>query len=261
MFSGIIGHGSGMVSAIAVLTAAAILPGGTAAADPSQDDKFFALLGEKDIPAVDNATSLIDTAHKICSKLDDGMSVGDLVDLIRNNGYNANWRSRLDPPDRVTRTINRFITAAVQAYCPYDAGKIASIAAYPATRSSDPAYRVTAYTHKAVNSERDRRKSPSPLPTVDAPAAPQETSGSDAVRLPLLMDGNVFMARRDRGDRSDWDAHGLVLASLIGTAPSGEIAPTNPLPIPAKPPPAPQEVEPAPQQPPPPPRRVHPVPQ
>jgi len=162
MFSGIIGHGRGMVSAIAVLTAAAILPGGTAAADPSQDDKFFALLGEKDIPAVDNATSLIDTAHKVCSKLDGGMSVNDLVDLIRNNGYNANWRSRLDPPDRVTRTINRFITAAVQAYCPYDAGKIASIAAYPATGLRGPTTRFAAHTRNAVNPGTDRREPPSP---------------------------------------------------------------------------------------------------
>src|SRR5271170_246407 len=196
MFSGIARHARALVTATAVLTGAAILAGGTAAADPSQDDKFLALLFDQDIPPIDNATSLIATAHKACSELDGGMSVDELVDLIRNNGFNADWRSRLDPPDRVTRTINRFITAAVQAYCPYDEGKIASIAAYPATRSSDPAYRVTAYTHKAVNSERDRRKSPSPLPIVDAPAASQETTGSDAVQLPLLMDGNVFVARR-----------------------------------------------------------------
>ena len=219
MFSGPIRNARALVAALALLTGVAILPGGTAAGDPSQDDKFLTLLGYEDIPAIDNATSLIDTAHKVCSKLDGGMSVNDLVDLIRNNGYNANWRSRLDPPDRVTRTINRFITAAVQAYCPYDEGKIASIASYPGTRSSAPTFRVTAYTRKAVDSG------------------------------------------RDRGNRSDRDAHGLVLASLIGTAPSGEIPPTNPLPIPAKPPPAPQEVQPAPQQPPPPPRRVHPVPQ
>ena len=221
MFSGIIRHSRGMATAITVLTAAAILPGGTAAADPSQDDKFFGLLGQKNIPPVENATSLIDTAHKVCSKLDGGMSVEDLVELIRNNGFNANPRSRLDPPDRITRTINLFITAAVQAYCPYDAGKIASIAGYSVTRSSDPAFRLTAYKHKVANAERD----------------------SDSVRLP------------------DRDAHGLVLASLIGTAPSGEVPPSNPLPIPAQPPPAPQEVQPEPQQPPPPPRRVHPVPQ
>jgi len=87
---------------------------------------------------------------------------------------------------------------------------------------------------------------------VDATAASQETTGFDAVRLPLLMDDNVFMARRERVDRLDCDALGLVLAALIGTVPSGEIPPSNPLPIPAIPPPVPEEVQPAPQQPPPP---------
>ena len=201
MFSGIIRDGRAMVTAIAVLGAAAILPGGTATADPSQDDTFFALLGQKDIPPVENATSLIDTAHKVCSKLDGGMSVEDLVDLIRNNGFNADPRARLDPPDRVTRTINRFITAAVQAYCPYDKGKIASIASYPGTRSSAPTFRVTAYTRKAVDSGRDRRKPASPLPMIDAAAAFQKTTASDAVTLPRLMDGNVLIARRYPGNR------------------------------------------------------------
>ena len=138
MFSGIIGHGRSDDHAIAVLTAAAILPGGTAAADPSQDDKFFALLGQKEIPPVDNANSLIEAAHKACSKLDGGMSIGDLVDLIRNNGYNENPLTRLNPADQITRTINQFIIASVEAYCPYDRGKIASITAYRATPIERP---------------------------------------------------------------------------------------------------------------------------
>jgi hypothetical protein len=129
MFSGVARHACVLVTAAGVLSGVATLADGTAAAD-TQDDKFLALLFDQDIPPIDNATSLIATAHKACAKLDGGMSVAELVDLIRNNGYNADWRSRLDPPDRVTRTINRFITAAVQAYCPYDAGKIVSIAAY-----------------------------------------------------------------------------------------------------------------------------------
>jgi hypothetical protein len=129
MSSGLIRHLPAAVASVA-LFGAALLPGGTAAADPGQDQKFFDLLGQKDIPPVDNANSLIETAHKACSKLDGGMPVGDLVDLIRNNGFNDNPLTRLSPPDRITRTINQFIIASVQAYCPYDAGKIASIAAY-----------------------------------------------------------------------------------------------------------------------------------
>ena len=224
MFSGIARHACMVVGVIAVTTGAVILAGGTAGADP-QDDKFLSLLFDQDIPPIDNASSLITTAHKACAKLDGGMSVDELVDLIRNNGYNADWRSRLDPPDRVTRTITRFITASVQAYCPYDAGKIASIAAYPGTGSGGPTNRSAAHTQNAV-----------------------------------LID-DVFIARGDRGKPSDSGAHGVVLASLIGPLPSGEVPPSNPPAIPAQPAPrAPQEVQPAPQEPPPPPRRVQVVP-
>ena len=207
MFSGVIRQLPAAVSAVAFLISAAVLPGHTAAADPDQDQKFFDLLGQKEIPPVDNANSLIETAHKACSKLDGGMSVGDLVDLIRNNGYNENPLTRLNPADRITRTIDQFIIASVEAYCPYDRGKIASIATYRRTPPGDPTYRVTAYAHDAVASR------------------------------------------------------GLILASLVGTVPAGDIAPTKPVPIPAQPPPVPQEIQPVPQQPPPPPQRVQPVPQ
>ena len=195
------------LSVVALLISVAVLPGHPAAADPGQDQKFFDLLGQKQIPPVDNANSLIETAHKACSKLDGGMSVGDLVDLIRNNGYNENPLTRLNPADQITRTINQFIIASVEAYCPYDRGKIASITAYRTTPPGDPTYRVTAYGHDAAASR------------------------------------------------------GLILASLVGTFPDGDIAPTKPVPVPAQPPPVPQEVQPEPQQPPPPPKRVQPVPQ
>jgi len=145
MFSGIIRYPCAMVAAIAVLSGTAALSGGTAVADPNQDQKFFDLLGQKDIPPVDNATSLITSAHHICAKLDGGMPVGDLVNLIRNNGFNENPLTRLNPPDRVTRTITQFINASVEAYCPNDRGKIASITAYQPTRPGDSAYRVAAY--------------------------------------------------------------------------------------------------------------------
>jgi hypothetical protein len=153
MFSGNIRHLPAAVAAVALLSAAVVLPGDLATADPGQDQKFFDLLGEKDIPPVDNANSLIETAHKACSKLDGGMSVGDLVELIRNNGYKENPLTRLSPADQITRTINRFIVASVEAYCPSDRGKIASITAYRATLPGDPAYRANAYGHNAVASE------------------------------------------------------------------------------------------------------------
>jgi hypothetical protein len=152
MFSGTIRQLRVALSAVALLISVAVLPGHTAAADPDQDQKFFDLLGQKEIPPVDNANSLITTAHKACSKLDSGMSVGELVDLIRNNGYNENPLTRLNPADRINRTIYQFIIASVEAYCPYDRGKIASITAYRAIPSGGPAYRVTAYARDAVAS-------------------------------------------------------------------------------------------------------------
>ena len=73
MFSGIIRRLPAAVTAVVFLISAAVLPGHTATADPDQDQKFFDLLGQKEIPPVDNANSLIETAHKACSKLDGGM--------------------------------------------------------------------------------------------------------------------------------------------------------------------------------------------
>jgi len=132
-----------------LVTAIAVFAGGTAVADPSQDDKFLTLLGYEDIPAIDNATSLIDTAHKVCGKLDDGMPAGDLVELIRNNGFNENPLARFYPQRRVTKTINRFIDAAVQAYCPYDQGKIASLTVHAVPASNGPTRPVAAYTRNS----------------------------------------------------------------------------------------------------------------
>jgi hypothetical protein len=155
MFSGIIRYLPVAAAAVAIVGATTALPAGTAVADPTgQDQKFFDLLGEKDIPPVDNDNSLIITAHKVCSKLDDGMSVDDMVDLIRNNGFNENPLTRLQPQRRITATINRFISASVEAYCPYDKGRIASIASYRTMRSADSVYVFTAYTHNAPVSRR-----------------------------------------------------------------------------------------------------------
>jgi hypothetical protein len=171
MFSGIIRQLPTAVTAVALLVSAAVLPGHTAAADPDQDQKFFDLLGQKEIPPVDNANSLIETAHKACSKLDSGMSVGDLVDLIRNNGYNENPLTRLNPADRITRTINQFIIASVEAYCPYDRGKIASIAAYHPSGSSGVMIVLASETEPLPAGEIPPTK---PLPVPAAPPPPPE---------------------------------------------------------------------------------------
>ena len=264
MFTGITGHSGALITAIVVLTGAAILRGGAAAADPNQDDQFLALLDKQDISALKNAPSLIATAHRVCLKLDGGMPMDNLVDLMINNAYNQDPIARLYPRARVTSTITRFITAAVEAYCPYDQSKIASSMANPAPGPNEPTHRVAAYTHNAVNSGSDLREPRSALDIVSMPAPWQEPTGTGAVRLACFMDGGVFVAGGYRHDRSDCDAHGTVLASLIGAVPSDEVTPLPQIPGPPPPasqirtPPRPITGPPPPKQPPPPPRQVEP---
>jgi hypothetical protein len=273
MFTSITSHAGALVTAIVVLTGGAILRGGPAAADPDQDEQFLTLLGQQDIPALENESSLIDTAHRICDKLDGGMPVDALVDTMRNNAYNDDPFARLFPR-RITRTMTRFITAAVEAYCPYDQSKIASIMANPAPRPNEPTHPVAAYTHTVVNSESDLREPPPTLDMINMPAAWQEPTGSSGVvRLPHLMDGGVFVAGRYGNDRPDGDAHGTVLASLIRAVPSGEITQPDPPQIPPPPtaqsqtPPRPiaappsKQAPPPPQQAPPPPEQAPPAPE
>jgi Protein of unknown function (DUF732) len=274
-------HAGSQVTAIVVLTAAAILRGGAAAADPNQDDQFLALLDKEGIPALTGVPSLIDTAHKVCRNLDAGMPVDTMVDTLVNYAYSVDPSERLYAPGRLARTEARFIIAAVEAYCPYDQGKIASVMANPAPGSHEPTHRVAANTHNAVSSGGDLREPPPALDMIDLLAPSQEPTGTGAVRLPHLMDGGVSVASRRGDDRSDCDAHGTMPASLIGAIP-GEVPPsppqipapppptaqrlTPPRPIaapppPKQPPPPPQQPPPPPEQPPPPPQQPPPPPQ
>lgn len=256
-FTGITSHAGALATAIVVLTAAAILRNSAAVADSNQDEQFLALLDKEGIPALRGVPSLIYTAHNVCRELDAGMPAGGLVDAMVNDAYGIDPPERLYAPGRLARTEARFITAAVEAYCPYDQGKIASIVDNSGAGWNEPAQRVAPYTHTALNSRGDRREPPSW----------QEPTGTGAVRLPHLMDGGALVAGRSGGDRSDFDVHGTAFASLIGAAPSGEITDPNPPPLPAPPPsaahirtapqpiaapPPPKHLPPPPQQPPPP---------
>ncbi len=244
-----------MTRPIVVLIGAAILLGGAAAADPNQDDRFLALLAEQGIPAIKNTPTLIAVAHRVCRELDGGMRVDAVTDELTEKAYNAYPPERLFPRDRVTRTQNRFIIAAVQAYCPNDQSKIASIMANPVSGSNPPTHPVAAYAHNAANSESDSRKPRSALDMIMA-ATWQTPTGTAGLRLPQLMNGGVLAAARYGHARPHRDTHGGMRASLI-PVPAGEIAP-NPPQIPAPPPsaqieipPPPIAAPPAPQQPPP----------
>ena len=173
MLSGIVRHFPYSLTAVALIAAANLFPGVTAAANPSQDQEFFDLSGQQEILPVDNANSLVTTVKKACSKLDNGMPVGDLVELIRNNGFNEN-PLRLQPQDRIIRTIDRFINASVEDYCPYDRGKMASIAGYR-LRSSAPGLLVlVSYVEPRHTGEIAPTK-PLPIPA-QPPPIPEEIS-------------------------------------------------------------------------------------
>ncbi|KAA1246591.1 DUF732 domain-containing protein, partial [Mycobacterium simiae] len=262
MFAGITSHAGALVTAIAVLAGTAILRDGAAAADPNQDDQFLALLDKNEISAVQNVPSVIAAAHKVCRKLDGGMPVDALVDALRNDAYNIDPAMRLYPA-RLTTTMTRFVTAAVQIYCPYDQSKIASIMADSAPRSEEPLGAEAAPRHSAVNSGSDRRKAPPALDMISMPAAWQEPTPTPALRLSPVMDRGVFVAGRYRDEWSDRAAPGAVLVSLIRTVPQGDPRLPNPPEIPAPPPPPAQVLipprliapAPPPQQPPPPPQQ------
>ncbi|MBO0881100.1 MAG: DUF732 domain-containing protein [Mycobacterium sp.] len=154
MFTGITSQAGALVTAIVVLTGAATLCDGKATADPTQDDQFLAQLDKEEIPAVKNVPSVIAAGHNVCRKLDGGMPVDDMVDAMRNYMYDFDPFTRRHPT-RVTSTVKRFITTAVQVYCPYDQNKVVSIMANPAPRPNESTHPVAAYAHRDDQPDRD----------------------------------------------------------------------------------------------------------
>ncbi|HWF70617.1 MAG TPA: DUF732 domain-containing protein [Mycobacterium sp.] len=115
MFTGITTHAGSLVTAIVVLTGAAILRGGAASADPSQDDQFLALLSQEGVPAVSGIPDLIKTAHEVCGELDGGVPADTVVDELVDF---ANTVTPGADPGRLRRTETRFLIASAGAYCP-----------------------------------------------------------------------------------------------------------------------------------------------
>jgi hypothetical protein len=114
MFTGITTHAGPLVTAIVVLTGAAILRCGAASAD-SQDDQFLALLSQEGVPAISGVPDLIQTAHKVCGELDGGVPADTVVDELVSN---ANIITPGADPGRLRRTETRFVIASAGAYCP-----------------------------------------------------------------------------------------------------------------------------------------------
>ncbi|WP_338060166.1 DUF732 domain-containing protein [Mycobacterium ostraviense] len=277
-----------MATASVILIGAAILRGSPTAADPNQDDQFLASLDSHGIPALANAPSLIVTAHQVCGRLDSGMPVDGVVESMTTFAVDNDPSLRRYPRDRLTRTFSRFVSAAVQVYCPSHQNQIASLSANPAPRINEPPHRVAAYGHNTITSECDVRDRPPAPDNISTPAAWQVRTPIGVARLPHSIVGGVFVASHNWGDRSDCTAQSDVPAPLIETIPAGETIAPKPPQIPAPPPPAnilipprapapsqpprqppplpqqpppPQEPPPPPQEPPPPPQEPPPPPQ
>jgi Protein of unknown function (DUF732) len=115
MFTGITTHAGFPATAFVVLTGAAILHGGAAAADSSQDDQFLALLSQQGIPALSGIPDLIKTAHDVCGELNSGVPTDTVVSEFEDF---ANSVTPGRDPGRVHRSAIRFVSASAGAYCP-----------------------------------------------------------------------------------------------------------------------------------------------
>ncbi len=182
MFTSTSNHARALVAAIVVLTGVAMLPPGAAAADPNPDDQFLALLDQKQIPALENVPSLIATAHRICRQLDGGMPTDGVVADMKERAFNANSGGGQYPPDRVNRTVARFISAAVEAYCPNNQPKIASLQAManPVPGSNESTQPGPSNTYIAASSKTDLQEPQSAMRMVPL----GETGQPDPPQLP-----------------------------------------------------------------------------
>jgi hypothetical protein len=113
-----------LLSASVVLTAA-ISCAGAAAADPSQQDQFLALLDQEQIPPTDDSEvpGVVARAHQLCGELNGGTPVDALINEEMDRGYADNPGLHLYAA-RVRRTAIRLITASVDVYCPNHKGQL-----------------------------------------------------------------------------------------------------------------------------------------
>ncbi|MCV7198043.1 hypothetical protein BST12_24720 [Mycobacterium angelicum] len=202
MITGTASRAGAMATASVILIGAAIVRGNTAAADPSQDEQFLALLDQHGIPALQNPASLVVTAQNVCRELDGGKPFDAVVESMATFAYDSDPGRY--PRDRLTRTFTRFVTAAVQAYCPYNQNKLAAFSTRRTPGLIEPAHRTF----------------------------------TAAARLPQPTIGGVYVAGRSGIARPDPNEQSAFRAPLIQTFPAGEtVAPQPPQIPPQSPPP------------------------
>ncbi len=135
----------------------------------------------------------------------------------------------------------------------------------PPPAPDQPMHQVAGCTRTAVIPGSDFREMPPALDLMNMPAAWNESTGAGVViavidtgvapspRLPHLVAGGDYVMGPYGDGLADCDAHGTVIASLIGAAPSGAPLPARPRgAVPAPPPAAAPAPKPIPPPPPPP---------
>lgn len=198
MITGTARRAGAMATASVILIGAAILRGSTAAADPSQDDQFLALLDQHGIPALQNPASLVVTAQNVCRELDGGKPFDAVVESMASFAYDSDPGRY--PRDRLTRTFTRFVTAAVQAYCPYHQNKSAAFDTRWAPGTIQPAHRTF----------------------------------TAAVRLPQSTVGGVYVAAQLWASAPDPNGQSTFRSPPTVTIPAGETMAPQPPQIPAQ---------------------------
>ncbi len=237
MITGTATRAGAVAIATVILFGAAILRGNSAAADPNQDDQFLAALDQNGIPALENAPSLIVTAHEVCSKLDGGMPADGVVESMTNFAVNNNSGLSRIPRDRLTRTFTRFVAAAVQAYCPTNQDKLASFRTSPTPGSNGTTHRAAAYSHNIVRTGCDVADRPRRAEIASTATPWQASTPTVVVRLPGPVVGGAVVAGEQAGSRPDCGAPYADPAPLVKAVPAGETVAPMPPQLPAQPPP------------------------
>lgn len=235
MLTGTVSRAGVVATATVMFFGAAILRGGAATAETSQDDQFLAVLNQRGIPALENAPSLFPVAHEVCGELDGGVPVDQVVESMVAFAYDNNPGMRVYPHDRLTRTFSRFVAAAVQVYCPVHQNMVASLSAFVAPRSIDGGVFVTSHTRSA-RAQSDTRSAVRAPQVETIPAG--VTFDPKPPQLPVPPPPPAHLITPPR-------------------APAPSQAPRHAPPVPQRPPP-PQQPPPQPQEPPPPPQQPPP---
>ncbi len=230
-------HGVAMAAAAAI--AAVTLPNGAAAADPNQDDQFLAVLQEKQIPAMENVSTVVAAGHTVCRKLDDGIPARTVLDGLNNDAYGMNPDLR-EQSDRLSATMSRFIAAAVEVYCPADQSKIASLAAGRTWRTTGLARVFVVATY--------RPRTDLPGAVLGSPVDTIATGDASQPKPPKIPPPQAPKAKIPRPPGA------VTKPPPQQLPPPPEVLP----PPPQQPPPPPEVLPPPPQQPPPPPQQTAP---